>query len=71
MIFTKEDVFIFIIDMVSRIFSGVVVFLCIQMQITLGHSGHDHSELVEPIFGQNEIVPDVIDVAPTKELNVN
>lgn len=36
-----------------------------------GHAGHDHDALVEPIFKQLEVVPDVLDVAPAHELIVS
>lgn len=36
----------------------------------VGHHGHDHGPLLESIFTGNEVVPDVLDVAPTKDLKV-
>lgn len=57
---------------VNRFAVVVLVVACTSVHDIVAHDGHpDHADLVEPLFKQNEVVPDVLDVAPTNELIVS
>lgn len=50
----------------------LAAFMCIGLHShqVVGHHGHDHGPILGPIFTGNEVVPDVLDEAPTMELKV-
>lgn len=66
----KTYLFCFGLIMLASTVSALVIFLYVHFHVAIGHKGHDHSSLVAPTFGQHQVTPDVIDVAPTKELIV-
>lgn len=53
--------------MAGALILGVLV---IFVHVAHGHNGHDHNSAVAPLFTKHEIVSDVVNVAPTKELIV-
>lgn len=54
----------------NTVISATLLCIGLCVAAAVGHSDHDHGKLLGPIFAGNDVVPDVLDVAPTQELKV-